>query len=81
MVEAVTTVEARNQFSTLINRVAFGNERIVLTRRGRKLVAIVPISDLRRVMALDTPAAPRADPTEYLASEVGRVLGLKPVLR
>jgi prevent-host-death family protein len=77
MVESLTTVEARNQFSALINRVAYGNERIVLTRRGRKPVAVVSIHDLQRVMSLDAPADPRMDPAEYLAAEVGRVLGLK----
>ncbi len=77
MVDAVTTVDARNQFSALINRVAFGNERIVLTRRGRKIVAIVPIDDLQRVMALDPPADLPADPAERMAAEVGRVMGWK----
>ena len=36
---------------------AFGNERIVLTRRGRKLAAVVPFEDLRRVMGTDSRAA------------------------
>ncbi len=31
----VSTVEARDQLSTIINRAAFGKERVVLTRRGR----------------------------------------------
>ncbi len=34
--------EARSQFSELVNRVGFGKERIVLTRHGRPLVALVP---------------------------------------
>ena len=42
----VSTVEARNEFSTLVNRVAFGKERVVLTRRGKKLMAMVPLEDL-----------------------------------
>jgi prevent-host-death family protein len=44
--EAVTTVAARRHFSDLINRVAFGKERIVLTRRNRALAAVVPIEDI-----------------------------------
>lgn len=34
--------EARAQFSDLVNRVGFGKERIVLTRHGKPLVALVP---------------------------------------
>ena len=34
--------EARAQLSELINRVGFGKERIVLTRHGKPLVALVP---------------------------------------
>ena len=42
----MTTVEARENFSELINQAAYGNNRVVLTRRGKALVAIVPLSDL-----------------------------------
>lgn len=41
-----TTVEARNQFSEIINRAAFGQERIRLTRRGKVICAVVPIEDV-----------------------------------
>ena len=43
---SVSTVEAREKLSEIVNRVAFGQERIVLTRRGKALVAVVPIEDL-----------------------------------
>ena len=38
--------EARAQFSELVNRVGFGKERIVLTRHGKPLVALVPAEAL-----------------------------------
>lgn len=44
--EAITTVSARQHFSDLINRVAYGKDRIVLTRRNRPLAAMVPIEDM-----------------------------------
>jgi len=44
--EAVSTVAARRHFSDLINRVAYGKDRIVLTRRDRPLAAVVPIEDV-----------------------------------
>lgn len=42
----LTTVEARDNFSEVINRASFGKERIVLTRRGKDLAAVVPVEDL-----------------------------------
>ena len=42
MSEEIPVTEARAQFSELINRVGFGKERIVLTRHGKPLVALVP---------------------------------------
>ena len=42
----VSISEARNQFTKLVDRVAEGKERIVLTRRDRELVAVVPAEDL-----------------------------------
>ena len=50
---AVSTVKAREQLSTVINRAAFGKERVILTRRGKEIVAVVPIEDLRFLEALE----------------------------
>jgi prevent-host-death family protein len=44
--EAISTVAARQNFSELINRVAYAKDRVLLTRRNRPLVAIVPIEDI-----------------------------------
>jgi prevent-host-death family protein len=43
---APTTVEARNGFAELVNRAAYGKERVVLKRRGKSIAAIVPIDDI-----------------------------------
>lgn len=37
----------RDGFADAINRAAFGNERVLLRRRGRAVAAVVPIEDLR----------------------------------
>ena len=42
----MSTVEARENFSDLINKAAYGNQRVVLTRRGKPLVAVVSLDDL-----------------------------------
>ena len=43
----LNTVEAREHFSDLLNRVAYGKERIIITRRERDLAVVVPIDDLQ----------------------------------
>ena len=45
--------EARESFSTTINRVAFGRERVVLTRHAKRVAAVVPIEDLDLLEALE----------------------------
>jgi len=45
--------EARESFSTTINRVAFGHERVVLTRHGKRVAAVVPVEDLDLLEALE----------------------------
>ena len=49
----VSTVDARMQFSEIINRAAFGKERMILTRRGKEIVAVVPIEDVKLLEALE----------------------------
>lgn len=44
--EEVAISELRENLSDLINKSAFGKQRIVLNRRGKCLVALVPIEDL-----------------------------------
>ena len=45
----MTTVEARENFAELINQAAYGNERVILTRRGKPLAAIVSMEDLELI--------------------------------
>ena len=49
----VTTAEARDNFSDLLNRAAYGKERVVLTRRGRALAALVPLDDVALLEAIE----------------------------
>jgi prevent-host-death family protein len=48
-----TTVEARKQIGEVINRAAYGKERVILTRRGKPVVAVVPIEDMETLEALE----------------------------
>ncbi len=49
----MSTSEARQDFSEVINRAAYGKERVVLTRRGKKLVAVIPVEDLEALEQLE----------------------------
>ncbi len=49
----MSTVQARENFSDLINTVAYGKTPVTLTRRGKPLVAVVPLDILKRI-ELDT---------------------------
>ena len=44
--QSITMVAARQRFAELIDRVARGKDRVVLTRRRQPLVAVVPIEDM-----------------------------------
>lgn len=56
--------KARQDFAETVNRVAYGGERIVVHRRGRKLAALIPLEDLALLEELedrqDAEAARRA---------------------
>lgn len=38
--------QARDEFADLVNRVAYGKERIIIKRRGKSIVALIPFEDL-----------------------------------
>jgi prevent-host-death family protein len=50
---AISTVQARNRLAEVINRVAYAKERVILTRRGQELVAVVPVEDVRLLEELE----------------------------
>jgi prevent-host-death family protein len=50
---SVRVSEAREELSELVNRVAYGHERIVLVRHGKEVAALVPASDAALLDALE----------------------------
>lgn len=44
---------ARGSFADMLNRAAYGKERVVVTRRGKALAAIVPMEDMQALAALE----------------------------
>jgi prevent-host-death family protein len=49
----VSTVDVRERLSELVNRVHYGKERVVVTRRGKRLIALVPVDDLELIEAIE----------------------------
>ena len=52
----ISVSEARSDWSNLINEVAFTKERVILYRRNKDLVAVVPIEDLELLKHLEDRA-------------------------
>ncbi|MFI6345443.1 type II toxin-antitoxin system Phd/YefM family antitoxin [Streptomyces sp. NPDC050560] len=52
MAHEIPVTQARAEFAELINRVVYGGERVVVTRHGKPLVALVSAADLERLEEL-----------------------------
>jgi prevent-host-death family protein len=57
MPDEIPVTQARAAIADLVNRVAYGGERIALTRHGRTVAALVSADDLERLRLLDAERA------------------------
>jgi prevent-host-death family protein len=55
-VETLNVVEARRNFSEIMARVAYQRQRVVVERKGRPMMALISVEDLRRLEALERDA-------------------------
>jgi prevent-host-death family protein len=79
----ISTAEARKNFADIVNKVAYGKESIVLTRRGQKVAALVSMDELKLLQHIedfiDIEDAKKAlaEPGDNVsAKEVWKQLGL-----
>jgi prevent-host-death family protein len=72
-VDEIPVTQARAELSDLVNRVVYGGERIVLTRHGKAVAAIVSAADRERLGAVPESGPARAD-VVVLGSEPGQHL-------
>ena len=78
---SITIGEAREHLADLGNRASLRGERVVVTRRGKRLFALVPVEDmdllerLEDKMDLEAIRAARNEPSKPLA-QVKKELGL-----
>ncbi|MFJ7152831.1 type II toxin-antitoxin system Phd/YefM family antitoxin [Streptomyces sp. NPDC100445] len=70
MAYEIPVTQARAELADLINRVVYGGERVVVTRHGKPLVALVSAADLERLDSLDSLDEPDE---EQIVSSVSRV--------
>ena len=57
MAYEIPVTQARAELAELINRVVYGGERVVVTRHGKPLVALVSAADLERLEKLGAELA------------------------
>ncbi len=83
MTTTISTADARKNFAEIVNKVAYGKESIVLTRRGQKIAALVTMDELELLKDiedhLDIEDAKKAlaDPGKNISSlEVWKQLGV-----
>jgi prevent-host-death family protein len=72
MTREVPVTQARADLAELVSRVGYSGERILLTRHGKALAALVPVSDLEELerppaeigFSIAPPAQPESDQPE-----------------
>ncbi|MGY1502546.1 type II toxin-antitoxin system Phd/YefM family antitoxin [Streptomyces sp. QTS52] len=71
MAYEIPVTQARAELADLINKVVYGGERVVVTRHGKPLVALVSAADLERLDELDAAE-------EHVVSAVSSVREVAP---
>ena len=51
--DTITAQAAQDRFPEILDAAATRKERVVLTQRGKPVVAVVPVEDLERLEALE----------------------------
>ena len=62
--------KAKDTFGDTLNRAAYGKERIILTRRGKPIAALVPLEDIALLDELENAAD--ADEVRLAREEVAQ---------
>ena len=53
MLNTVSTAEARKNLAEIVNKVAYGKEPVVLTRRGKEIAALISMEELELLQLID----------------------------
>lgn len=66
----IEATKAKDTFGDTLNRAAYGKERIILTRRGKPIAALVPLEDIELLDQLENAAD--ADEVRLAREEAAR---------
>ena len=53
MINTVTTAQARKRLAEIVNKVAYGKEPVILTRRGEEIAALISIEELELLQLIE----------------------------
>ena len=53
MIHTISTAEARKKLAEIVNKVAYGKEPIVLTRRGEEIAALISMEELELLQIIE----------------------------
>ena len=53
MPTTISTADARKHFADIVNKVAYGKEPVVLTRRGQEVAALVSMDELELLQQIE----------------------------
>ncbi len=83
MATTISTADARKHFADIVNKVVYGKEPVVFTRRGREIAALISLDELELLrqiedhIDIEDARKALAEPEENLsAREVWEQLGL-----
>lgn len=72
MAREISVTQARAELADLVSRVGYSGERILLTRHGRPLAALVPVGDLESLEKRPTEIGFRLGRDEHAELESRR---------
>ncbi|GAA3735845.1 type II toxin-antitoxin system Phd/YefM family antitoxin [Streptomyces tremellae] len=78
MAHEIPVTQARAEFAELINRVVYGGERVVVTRHGKPLVALVSAADLDFLESAEEGTGERVTRSVSTVREVPSAEGERP---
>ena len=80
--ERIPISQARSNFAEILVRAAYQEERIIITKHGKDIAALVPFADLKRlesmeaVSTVDEDGVPGPDQDDMLMRGLREHLGL-----
>ena len=72
-----TLLKVRGELTELPGRVVYGGERIIVTKHGKPVFAIVPVEDLNRLEVYEAREVLGKDGPTYTLEEVRARLGIQ----